>query len=152
MIVRILIVIDSHCKKEDFLSNKSCHTFSDSAHFADLSNCLVGQLDKKWEGKIQRHCRESILAATVKKTDEHVYIGSKDITYVKLRMPKNTRFRAGDHVTIKPFHKVKMTDKKTVKLKYDGKNKQILSCHVRVVNRGSGTIRLENGEAFGSVE
>lgn len=125
---------------------------SDSVHFADLSNWLVGQLDKKWERKIQRHCQENILAATISKNDEHVYIKSKAITTVKLRMPKNTRFRVSDYVTIKPFHKVKLTDSKLVKLKYDNKKHLILSCLVRVVNTGSGTIRLENGEAFGSVK
>ena len=130
-------------------NEKSYFVFSDSVHFADLSNWLVGQLDKKWERKIQRHCQENILAATINKSDEYVYMKSKDTTNVKLRMPKNTRFRVGDYVTIKPFHKVKV---KLVQLKYDDKNKQILSCHVRVVNTGSKTIRLENGEAFGSVK
>ena len=130
---------------------KRTEHFSDSVRFADLSNWLVGQVPKKYEDKIQRRCQENILAATINQADEYVYIKSNDISFIKLRMPRNTRYRPGDHVRIRPAHRVKIQDPRSVQLQAEKGNKNVLICHVKILNTGPG-LRLDNGSVFGTVE
>ena len=120
--------------------------------FADLSNILVGQIDKKYENKIQNRLCENILAATKKHDDEFVYLNKRDVNYIKLRMPKNTRYRSGDIIQIEPVIKDVIITDKIIMLKSENPRHPILSCQVRVVNDGSKNIRLENGEVFGLVK
>ena len=120
--------------------------------FADLSNILVGQIDKKYEKKIRQKLSENILAATKKHDDEFVYLNKRDVNYIKLRMPKNTRYRSGDIIKIEPVIKDVIISDKIIMLKEENPRHPILSCQVRVEYDGVKNIRLENGEVFGFVK